>query len=119
MNPPNTPIPGLASSPSPRSGRFLAVCACLAAAVVADPALGVGGIFAKCRIVDRLADRPVVILDAGRAQGIELGDQSVLIADGRMVAVGRVFYLEPALCAVRMGWRSPAAALPRITHSTG
>lgn len=110
MNPPNTPTPRPAHSPSLRSGCFLTVCACLAMAAAADPALGVGGIFAECKIVDHLADRPVVMLDAGRAQGIELGDQSVLITDGRMVAVGRVFYLEPSLCAVRMGWRSPAAA---------
>ncbi|MBN1344286.1 MAG: hypothetical protein JXQ73_16485 [Phycisphaerae bacterium] len=83
--------------------------ALLAWMVSATPLLAVGGIFAQCKIVDRIEDRSIVILDVGRNQGIALRDPAVLLSDtGQLSATGRVFYLEPSLCAIRLGWRDRA-----------
>lgn len=77
----------------------------LVSAIAVDPACGVGGIFAECKVIDHLKDRPVVMLQAGRNQGVAPGDRTVLLADGELAATARVFYVEPDLCAVRIGWR--------------
>ena len=98
------------SSRNSRARRPLAtVLVCALCLILAEPLLAVGGVFAQCKILDRLENRSIAILDAGRNQGLELRDPAVLLSDGRLSATGHVFYLEPGLCAVRLGWQDPTA----------
>ncbi len=93
--------------------RSVAV-ACTVCLATAAPALGAEGVFAACEVIESLPNRPIVMIRAGRTQGLAIDDRAVLLAGGKMTASGRVFYLEPALSAVRLAGRgSPAAGLDR------
>jgi len=87
----------------------------MAAAVLSlttGPSLGVGGIYATCKVVGHFTDRPLVVLDAGRNQGLSLGDPAVLLVGGNLSGTGRVFYLEPDRCGVRLNEHEPQAQRP-------
>jgi len=77
----------------------------LVSAIASDPARGMGGVFFDCQVVDRLKGGSVVVLRVDGNQDVAPGDRAVLLADERMAAAARVFYVEPGLCAVRVEWR--------------
>ncbi len=77
---------------------------------VTGTADGVGGAFVTSKVIAHVEHQPLVMLDVGQRQGIGLGDPALLLADGKMVGTGRLFYLEPGLCGVRLSWRGPDAA---------
>lgn len=94
MTPPNHP--GILCA-----GMVLAACLGSNARV-----LGVGGLFAPCKVLGWVDGEPVAMLDAGRTQGVSLDDRAVLVIDDEIVVEGRVFVLEPDRCAVEVSGRS-------------
>jgi hypothetical protein len=95
---------GLRTRPAvrPKRNRVLTALAFLLPFWLIRDSFSAAGIYASCKVIGRIPDRPLVILDAGRDQGVSLDDPAVLLADGQIAAAGRVFYLESNRCSVRL-----------------
>lgn len=84
--------------------RFLRLTIGVLSTILATPRLvfGLGGIFTNGKVVEHFSDNNLVILDAGRNQGVSLGDSAVLLSDSEIAGTGTVFYLEAGRCGVRV-----------------
>ncbi len=78
----------------------LAFASCLA---TTWPVFGVGAMVVDCRVIGHIPGRPLVMLEAGRNQGVNLGDLAVLPSGGSVLRSGEIFYIEAQRCAVRLG----------------